>query len=65
MIPEKGSPPTYNHFTKKWELTHPLAPIPEEKSLEEKINEYLDQKGIISPEVRAGLIQLIKEHEQE
>lgn len=65
MIPERISSLSYNYRTKKWEGTRKLPPIPEEKSLEEKINEYLDQKGIVSPEVRAGLIQLIKEYDQE
>ncbi len=37
--------------------------VKKQKSIEEKINEYLDKKGISNPEIREGLIQLIKEHE--
>lgn len=58
-----------NLETKRWETIRPLTPIAEEqaklKTLEEKIDEYLDVKGIFNPEIRAGLMQLIKEHEEE
>lgn len=64
--------PVYNMQQKRWEMIEPVRLQPqrldfveEEKSLDEKINDYLDQRGILTPEMREDIRNMIKEHEDE